>query len=79
MSISKEEVIQTTVDLLSIRIKDRLEFVECLPGNSYIPTSLDLKANWIIRVKPEETQLDGREQYIIVDKKTGITRDVNGL
>jgi|GEM_PF-2304961 hypothetical protein len=76
MTITKEEAIQTAVNLLSSRIKNRLEIVDRISGIIYMPTNIDFKNSWIIHVKSEESILDGQEQYVVVDKKTGIMTEV---
>ena len=76
MTITKEEAIQTAVNLLSSRIKNRLEIVDRISGIIYMPTNIDFKNSWIIHVKSGESILDGQEQYVVVDKKTGIMTEV---
>jgi hypothetical protein len=43
MTITKEEAIQTAVNLLSSRIKNRLEIVDRISGIIYMPTNIDFK------------------------------------
>jgi len=76
MTITKEEAIQTAVNLLSSRIKSRLEIVDHIAGNLYNTGKINFKNSWIIHVKSEETILDGKNQYIVIDKKTGVINEI---
>jgi len=76
MTITKEKAIQAAVNLLSSRIKSRLEIVDHISGILYNPDKVDLKNSWIIHVEPEKPILDGEDQYIVIDKKTGIMTEV---
>jgi hypothetical protein len=78
MTITKDEAIQTVVNLLSLKIKCRLEIVDHIKGNLYNTGKINFKNSWIIYVQPEVPVLDGKEQYIVIDKKTGETREIIG-
>ena len=78
MAITKEKAIQTAVNLLSSRIKRRLEIVDHIEGNLYNTGKINFLNSWIIHVQPETPVLDGKEQYIVIDKITGETREIIG-
>ena len=76
MTITKEKAIQTAINFLSSRIESRLEIVDHISGILYNIGKINLKNSWIIHVEPEKPILDGEDQYIVIDKKTGIMTEV---
>jgi hypothetical protein len=77
MTITKEEAIQKAINLLSSSIDEsRLEIVDHMSGAIYGVSESDIKNSWIIYVHSGECRVDGHEQYILVDKKTGTTTEV---
>ena len=77
MTITKEEAIQKAINLLSSSIDEsRLEIVDRISGCLYGASNIDFKNSWIIYVHSGEYRVDGHEQYILVDKKTGIITEV---
>ena len=77
MAISREEAIQRAFDLLSSRLENRLHIVDEVLGVLYGIDRLDLGNCWIIYVQPEVELLDGRSNYILVNKKTGIVTEIS--
>jgi hypothetical protein len=76
MPITKDEALEKAISLLSARMKCRLEIVESIPGPFYNSTALDPGKCWIVHVCPERLMLDGKQQYIIVDRDTGAFTDI---
>jgi hypothetical protein len=77
MTITKEEAIQKAINLLSSSIDEsRLEIVDRISGAIYGVSEIDIENSWIIYVHSGERRVDGHEQYILVDKKTGKTTEV---
>jgi hypothetical protein len=76
MTITKDEAIQTAVNFLSSRIEHRLEIVDHIEGNLYDTGKINFKNSWIIHVGPEAPVLDGKEQYIVIDKNTGVMNEI---
>ena len=76
MIITKDEAIQTAINFLSSRIESRLEIVDHISGILYNIGKINLKNSWIIHVKSEEPILDGKNQYIVIDKNTGIMNEI---
>ncbi len=77
MAITKEEAIQKAINLLSSTIDySRIEIAERISGAIYGVNEIDIENSWIIYVHSGECRVDGSEQYILVDKKTGTTTEV---
>jgi hypothetical protein len=76
MPITKDEALERAVSLLSERMKCRLEIIESIPGPFYNSAALDPGKCWIVHVCPEKFMLDGKQQYIMVDKDTGTMMEV---
>ena len=76
MIITKDEAMQTAVNFLSSQLESRLEIVDHIEGNIYHAGKINLKNSWIIHVKSEEPILDGKNQYIVIDKKTGVINEI---
>jgi hypothetical protein len=77
MAITKEEAIQKAINLLSSSIDEsRLEIVDRISGCLYGESAIDIENSGIIYVHSDECRVDGPEQYILVDKKTGTTTEV---
>jgi len=76
MKITKKEAIQIAANFLSSIIKERFEIVDHISGSFYMPGNINLKNCWIIHVQKEELILDGQNQYIIIDKNTGVMNEI---
>jgi hypothetical protein len=76
MIITKDEALQKACKHLSSGMKGRLEIVDRISGCLYGASNIDFKNSWIIYVHSGECRVDGHEQYILVDKKTGTTTEV---
>ena len=76
MIITKDEAMQTAVNFLSSQFESRLEIVDHISGILYNIGKINFKNSWIIHVGPEEPVLDGKEQYIVIDKNTGVMNEI---
>ncbi len=76
MTITKDEAMQTAVNFLSSQLESRLEIVDHISGILYNIGKINLKNSWIIHVKSEEPILDGKNQYIVIDKNTGVMNEI---
>jgi hypothetical protein len=72
MAINCEEALVLAVKHLSSDMKDRLKIVDHVSGCLYGIGNIDFNNSWIIYVPSEGLRVDGPEQYILVNKKTGI-------
>jgi hypothetical protein len=57
-------------------MKDRLRIVARILGPLYTSAGVNPEKCWIVPVQHERMMLDGEEQYIIVDKKTGDMKEI---
>ena len=77
MTITKKEAIQKAINLLSSTIDEsRFEIVGHISGAIYGVSESDIENSWIIYVHSGECRVDGHEQYIVINKKTGIITEV---
>lgn len=76
MTITHREALEASVKFLSTRMKDRLKIVDHIPGLLCASTEIYVEKCWIVHVQHEKMTLDGEEQYIVVDKKTGDMKEI---
>jgi hypothetical protein len=57
-------------------MRNRLEIVDRITGATYASPVIDPDKCWIVRVHPEELMLDGKNQYIVIDKANGTATEV---
>ena len=76
MTITQDEALQRAYNHLSAEMKDRLEIIDHISGCFYGSGNLDVNNSWIIYVPSETLGVDGTEQYIVINKQTGIITEV---
>lgn len=76
MTITKDEALQKACKHLSSEMKGRLEIVDRISGCLYMRGNIDVNNSWIIYVHSDGYILDGPEQYILIDKNTGVMNEI---
>jgi len=71
MAITKKQALQIAFEQKEADLKQRFKVVGKLDGDPYMPREIDLGKYWIVHLEPEEAIIDGRQEYILVDKETG--------
>lgn len=76
MTLTKDEALQKACKHLHSTMEGRLEIVDHIAGCFYGGGNIDVKNSWIIYVPSETLIIDGPEQYILVNKQTGIIAEI---
>lgn len=76
MTLTKDEALQKACKHLHSTMEGRLEIVDHISGCFYGTSNIDFQNSWIVYVYPEVIRMDGPEQYIVINKQTGIVSAV---